>query len=208
MLEFQAILRNEYVTISAETCRNSPTNDFKSIYSAIYECHTVYEHFCLLSLFYAGMFYKVSRLILEGFKLVLIVVGSVRPFIFHNIHHGASWIMQKLQCDSYIYNSSSSHWWKLHLWVTQTENYTWHEAIYMNIPSHYKIIVSQWELSRIRIIIISIISSKRIYISSQANAVLLSAHAVNHSLPATMMTCCFLACMWYRPWRFFFFFQD
>lgn len=120
--------------------------------------------------------------ILEGFKLVLIVVESVRTFIFYNIHHGASWIMQKLQCVSNIYNSSSSHWWKLYLWVTESENYPWHEAIYMNIPSHYQSIVCQWELSHIRIIIISIISSKRIYTPSQADAVLLSAHAVNRSL--------------------------
>ncbi len=50
------------------------------------KCHT----YMSISLFSTGVFYKVSRLILEGFKLVLIVVGSVRPFIFHNIHHGAS----------------------------------------------------------------------------------------------------------------------
>ncbi len=156
-----------------------PTNDFQCRSSAIYE----QVSYMSISLFSTGVFYKVSRLILEGFKLVLIVVGSVRPFIFHNIHHGASWIMQKLQCVSNIYNSSFSRWWKLYLWVTQTKNYPWHEAIYMNIPSHYKSIVCQWELSRIRIVIISIISSKRIYIPSQSNAVLLLAHAVNCSLP-------------------------
>ncbi len=72
--------------MTIEECRNFPTNDFQCSSSAMYE----QVSYMSISLFSAGMFYKVARLILEGFKLVLIVVGSVRPFIFHNIHHGAS----------------------------------------------------------------------------------------------------------------------
>jgi len=142
-----------------QQCVNLRTNGFKCSSTATYEYVPYMSCFFSLRL----CFTRFLIWFLEGFKLVLIVVGSVRTFIFHNIHHRASWIMQKLQCVSNIYNSSPSHWWKLYLWVTQTENYPWHEAIYMNIPSHYKSIVCQWELSHIRIIIISIISSKRIY---------------------------------------------
>lgn len=91
--------------------RDFPTNGFKCSSPATYE-HVSYMSF----FFFFSLRLCFTRFLVwffEGFKLVLIVVGSVRTFIFHNIHHRASWIMQKLQCVSNIYNSSPSHWWKL-----------------------------------------------------------------------------------------------
>lgn len=82
-------------------------------------------------------------------------MGSVRTFIFHNIHHGASWIMQKLQCVSNIYNSGSSHddgdatcesrALKITLDMRQ---FTWISLLSM--------IVYLWELSHFRIVSCSI----------------------------------------------------